>query len=1123
MAGKYFLLTSLLVIFLFLSTEGRKRKRQSMRTIMLSDDPLASVTAILPKSVMGQCTCKCCEPKPAPYIAEPCMNDIIVAVDSSACFRDHHRRMVGFLENLVNQIHKLEGDGGFGEDKTRLGIMQFSSEIKHAVSLSDFENYQNPETSRNLRNAIRDKIVRLEFLGEGAYLDKALNETVGAFEGNPRPDEVLRKRGVPRKVVILLTNGKSHPNVKDTDIQNSVSLMEKNGILVYPVSVTKRCYGINGPDSLDWQEGLCPDVNILNMIAQIQTTEDSEFVSMRSRDVVQSLAKEATDCNFKPPDDLKSPCNNCTCDCELPVGPEGEKGDKGDKGDSIIGEPGIQGEVGPKGDVGDIGAKGEQGEKGGKGEFGDKGDTGEVGPKGDQGLEGIQGPEGEVGEKGDTGEIGPKGDLGDKGDYGDKGDVGEKGDTGETGPEGLKGEYGDKGETGEKGDKGEDGIGIDGIDGRPGDKGDKGDLGNKGMIGPKGMTGPQGLCGKPGPAGIPGDRGLPGLDGADGSAGPPGLQGPRGEAGIQGRKGEAGQRGLDGDAGPLGPPGIPGPRGPQGEPGERGADGAESVVPGPRGPSGIQGQKGERGSAGEDGLNGLQGPPGSQGPRGNVGPKGEEGALNIEELKPMIVDIIRDLLPGECAEPHNKTIDIVCTEYPVDLVFLIDGSDSIDRDDFANVQQWILQTVKSFAPMDRESPLQIDVVQFSEASRTEVHSLIYESSNEIKDRVESIEQMRSGTKTYRGLRFVNSNVSPGIRPDSYKILITMTDGDASEDRDQSAIDEAREFYNIMLAVGVGDKIRFEELEDFAHMTKNRVFTVDDFARLESVVEQLVLESCREIGEQIREDAAKTTEATDEDDGEPTPPPDEEYSRCGDSQTDIAFLVDGSSSVGDEDFNLLRKFLYDIVGSLEYIGPDGFRVSIIQYNESPRIELRFEESVNPAAVLSTIENIRYIEGNTQTGHALNTTRQIFNTIRESGERRKASQVIVVITDGRSQDDVIKPAASLKRDGVAIFAIGVTDSSEYVELAEIASQPLDDHVYIVDTYAEIAKIKDNLLQKICKDVKGKFRVIGVNGETIYEDDTDLAEEDLIEAAPDDEDNYSPDYGSGINGEVSFELVP
>nr|XP_039263579.1 collagen alpha-1(XXVIII) chain-like isoform X5 [Styela clava] len=912
MAGKYFLLTSLLVIFLFLSTEGRKRKRQSMRTIMLSDDPLASVTAILPKSVMGQCTCKCCEPKPAPYIAEPCMNDIIVAVDSSACFRDHHRRMVGFLENLVNQIHKLEGDGGFGEDKTRLGIMQFSSEIKHAVSLSDFENYQNPETSRNLRNAIRDKIVRLEFLGEGAYLDKALNETVGAFEGNPRPDEVLRKRGVPRKVVILLTNGKSHPNVKDTDIQNSVSLMEKNGILVYPVSVTKRCYGINGPDSLDWQEGLCPDVNILNMIAQIQTTEDSEFVSMRSRDVVQSLAKEATDCNFKPPDDLKSPCNNCTCDCELPVGPEGEKGDKGDKGDSIIGEPGIQGEVGPKGDVGDIGAKGEQGEKGGKGEFGDKGDTGEVGPKGDQGLEGIQGPEGEVGEKGDTGEIGPKGDLGDKGDYGDKGDVGEKGDTGETGPEGLKGEYGDKGETGEKGDKGEDGIGIDGIDGRPGDKGDKGDLGNKGMIGPKGMTGPQGLCGKPGPAGIPGDRGLPGLDGADGSAGPPGLQGPRGEAGIQGRKGEAGQRGLDGDAGPLGPPGIPGPRGPQGEPGERGADGAESVVPGPRGPSGIQGQKGERGSAGEDGLNGLQGPPGSQGPRGNVGPKGEEGALNIEELKPMIVDIIRDLLPGECA-------------------------------------------------------------------------------------------------------------------------------------------------------------------------------------------------------------------TDEDDGEPTPPPDEEYSRCGDSQTDIAFLVDGSSSVGDEDFNLLRKFLYDIVGSLEYIGPDGFRVSIIQYNESPRIELRFEESVNPAAVLSTIENIRYIEGNTQTGHALNTTRQIFNTIRESGERRKASQVIVVITDGRSQDDVIKPAASLKRDGVAIFAIGVTDSSEYVELAEIASQPLDDHVYIVDTYAEIAKIKDNLLQKICKDVKGKFRVIGVNGETIYEDDTDLAEEDLIEAAPDDEDNYSPDYGSGINGEVSFELVP
>lgn len=200
-----------------------------------------------------------------------------------------------------------------------------------------------------------------------------------------------------------------------------------------------------------------------------------------------------------------------------------------------------------------------------------------------------------------------------------------------------------------------------------------------------------------------------------------------------------------------------------------------------------------------------------------------------------------------------------CKEYPIDLVFLVDGSDSIDREDFSRVKEWILSTVDSFSTngdRNRQTQLHIDVVQYSERSQIEVHSFIESSSAEIRDRVVGIEQMRSGTKTYSGLRFVNERVSPDTRTSAYKILITLTDGDASEDRDSAAIAEARSFYNIMMGVGVGDKVNFEELKDFAH--GGRVVTVDDFAALDGIVSQIVSDSCQEIGQEIARQGRTTT-------------------------------------------------------------------------------------------------------------------------------------------------------------------------------------------------------------------------------------------------------------------------
>jgi len=593
-----------------------------------------------PETVVGECSCVCCEDKPAPLVAPKCPNDILVAVDSSACFRDHHRRMMKFLSKLVHRIGREEQLEYSGASGTRLGLMQFSSDIIFPLDISSFEDYTNPSSNRALTSKVTQSLDDLKFLGEGAFLDKALNATVGHFAANPRPEGLCGCS--PNKVVILMTNGKSHPSVSMDDIELSVAGLRQAGVKVIPVSVTRECHGVM---SDEWNEGLCPDTVVMNKLAGIGRDDGSSFLEMKSQDTLPNLLNELKDCGG-PEAIVEAPCNNCTCSCELPVGPQGPRGDKGDAIRGEDGEPGRQGPQGAKGERGWPGDIGDQGEVGPKGDQGVQGVPGVDGQKGAQGVPGIDGEDGEQGPqgpKGDEGEQGPKGNLGEQGVPGIPGLRGEKGNQGVQGPKGSTGEQGPRGPQGEKG------VGIKGDRGPQGPDGPEGQRGPKGNNGPKGDNGRQGLCGKPGPAGAQGEQGVPGVDGADGSQGPEGPQGPRGEDGAQGRPGRDGLPGSQGPAGKRGLSGERGPRGPEGNAGAKGEKGEPSTELGPPGVNGRPGQQGVAGERGRNGADGIQGPRGPQGPRGEPGVAGPPGEYDYDKLRVVISEIVRELIPGECA------------------------------------------------------------------------------------------------------------------------------------------------------------------------------------------------------------------------------------------------------------------------------------------------------------------------------------------------------------------------------------------------------------------------------------------------------------------------------------------
>uniref|UniRef100_A0A8C9EV24 Collagen type VI alpha 2 chain n=1 Tax=Pavo cristatus TaxID=9049 RepID=A0A8C9EV24_PAVCR len=104
---------------------------------------------------------------------------------------------------------------------------------------------------------------------------------------------------------------------------------------------------------------------------------------------------------------------------------KGRKGEAGPPGPK--GEPGRRGDPGTKGSKGSPGTKGERGDPGPEGPRGLPGEVGNKGARGDQGLPGPRGPTGAVGEPGNIGSRGDPGDLGPRGDAGPPGPKGDRG------------------------------------------------------------------------------------------------------------------------------------------------------------------------------------------------------------------------------------------------------------------------------------------------------------------------------------------------------------------------------------------------------------------------------------------------------------------------------------------------------------------------------------------------------------------------------------------------------------------------------------------------------------------------------------------------------------------------
>uniref|UniRef100_A0A8C3FFB4 Matrilin 2 n=1 Tax=Chrysemys picta bellii TaxID=8478 RepID=A0A8C3FFB4_CHRPI len=189
-------------------------------------------------------------------------------------------------------------------------------------------------------------------------------------------------------------------------------------------------------------------------------------------------------------------------------------------------------------------------------------------------------------------------------------------------------------------------------------------------------------------------------------------------------------------------------------------------------------------------------------------------------------------------------------------------------------------------------------------------------------------------------------------------------------------------------------------------------------------------------------------------------------RCTEGPIDLVFVIDGSKSLGEDNFEVVKEFVSGILDSLE-ISPKAARVGLLQYSSQVRTEFTLRQFSTAKDMKKAVSQMKYMGKGSMTGLAL---KQMFErSFTEAEGARPFSaevpRVSIVFTDGRAQDEVSEWASKAKQNGITIYAVGIGKAIEE-ELLEIASEPPDKHLFYAEDFSTMGEISEKLKKRICE---------------------------------------------------------
>ncbi|XP_070966440.1 matrilin-4-like isoform X2 [Oncorhynchus clarkii lewisi] len=185
-------------------------------------------------------------------------------------------------------------------------------------------------------------------------------------------------------------------------------------------------------------------------------------------------------------------------------------------------------------------------------------------------------------------------------------------------------------------------------------------------------------------------------------------------------------------------------------------------------------------------------------------------------------------------------------------------------------------------------------------------------------------------------------------------------------------------------------------------------------------------------------------------------------KCKSGPVDLMFIIDSSRSVRPHEFESMRKFMIDIIHTLD-MEANATRVGVVQYSSQVQNEFSLKTHGKLQGMVKGINEIVPLAQGTMTGLAIKYVMNHAFTAAE-GDRPKVPNVAVIVTDGRPQDRVAEVAAEARDKGIEIYAVGVA-RADMTSLRAMASPPIEDHVFLVESFDLIYQFGLQFQDKLC----------------------------------------------------------
>uniref|UniRef100_A0A1A7ZLF9 Collagen alpha-2(VI) chain n=2 Tax=Nothobranchius furzeri TaxID=105023 RepID=A0A1A7ZLF9_NOTFU len=516
--------------------------------------------------------------------------------------------------------------------------------------------------------------------------------------------------------------------------------------------------------------------------------------------------------------------------------------------------------------------------------------------------------------------------------------------------------------------------------------------------------------------------------------------------GIPGRKGASGPKGVKGNRGKMG---LKGHKGKQGDPG----------IEGSIGQPGLKGENGFKGEKGEVGLIGAKGVAGAPGKNGTDGQKvGDPGLTDCD-----VMTYMRETC-GCCD----------CEKYcgALDIVFVIDSSESIGLTNFTLEKNFIINTINRLGSMASDpaslTGTRVGVVQFSHKGTFEAIRLddsTINSMSAFKTAVRNLQWIAGGTFMPSALKFAYDHLIRESKRAHAKVsVVVVTDGRFDPADDDSLLRYLCNYPGVEVnAIGVGDmfdkKHDSETLVSVACNNKNRITEMKQYADLvaESFIERLETVLCPDPVIKCPDLPCKS---------------ELDVAPCVGRPVDLVFLLDGSERLGTENFNHFRSFVQQVASTLVMAktrnDQNWARLALIEFGKENENEVAFPLTHDSNVISTGLSRLTYLDSSSSTGPAiLHAIDNIMGKGNTRKTRRGAEVSFVFVTDGITNTSSLDKAVSaMRREQITSTVIATGNDVDQQVLTKLALES-QEAIFKAPKFSDLleSSLFDRFIRWIC----------------------------------------------------------